>query len=104
MSNTIKQIGPAVIDTDRFQKWYQNDQLHRLDGPAILQADGAQEWWQNDQRHRLDRPAVIYPKGRQFWFIQGKNMTDEITSWMKKNDIIWPWDQSIQTQFLLAWG
>jgi hypothetical protein len=57
-----------MIRADGIRRWYQNDQLHRLDGPAVIRADGHQEWWQNDQLHRLDGPAVIGTDGYQAWY------------------------------------
>jgi hypothetical protein len=96
--------GPAVIYADGLQEWYVDGQLHRLDGPAVIYADGSQEWHVDGQLHRLDGPAVIHADGSQEWWLHGKNMTDEIKSWMRSLGVACPWDDDVAAQFLLAWG
>ena len=39
-----------------------------------------------NKRHRLDGPAFLCHSGG-LWFINGKNVTDKITTWAKDNDI-----------------
>jgi hypothetical protein len=60
-----------ITNSQGHRRWYQNDQLHRIDGPAIEYADGNKLWYQNDQRHRIDGPAVEYPDGDKYWYIRG---------------------------------
>ena len=36
-------------------------QLHRDDGPAIIDSDGVEYWFQNDKQHRVGGPAVVHP-------------------------------------------
>jgi hypothetical protein len=57
-----------ITNSQGHRRWYQNDQLHRIDGPAIEYADGNKLWYQNDQRHRIDGPAVEYAEGDKFWY------------------------------------
>jgi len=67
--------GPAMIYPNGTQKWWQDGKLHRTDGPANIGADGTQEWWQNGKRHRTDGPAEIIPYGpygQQVWWQNGK--------------------------------
>ena len=54
--------------------------------------------------HREDGPAIIYSNGTREWWLHGIDITVEVESWMKLLGISWPWDEEIQTQFLLAWG
>ena len=94
--------GPAVIWRNGRQEWWVNGLLHRTDGPAYNAPDGTQAWWLNGLRHRLDGPAVIWADGRQEWYINGKNITREVENWMEKQKVKWPFDDEIQTQFLLT--
>ena len=66
--------GPAAEYANGYKVWYQHDQLHRLDGPAIESANGDKRWYQDDRRHRLDGPAVEYANGTKFWFYRGKEI------------------------------
>lgn len=61
--------GPAEIDPNGAERWYQNGLPHRTDGPAVTRADGAQFWYLNGHLHRMDGPAVVYPNSQKFWFI-----------------------------------
>ena len=50
--------------------------------------DKIYEWWINDRFHRDDGPAYIDNINKlYYWFIKGKNKTDEITKWLKDNEI-----------------
>ena len=72
--------GPAVIYANGSQfwcQWCQNGLLHRLDGPAVICATGAQRWYQNGLLHRLDGPAVIGADGTLYWFLEGVEVTQE---------------------------
>lgn len=58
--------GPARIQIypngRRVETWYKNNQIHRLDGPAITDiyfGYYAERWYQNGQRHRIGKPAYI---------------------------------------------
>lgn len=53
----------------------QRGELHRLNGPAIIDVDGHQEWYENGVRHRLTGPAVIRPDGTELWCVNGRNLT-----------------------------
>jgi hypothetical protein len=102
-----KGITPQVgrhIYADGSQEWHVDGQLHRLDGPAVIHAHGSQRWHVDGQLHRLDGPAVIDADGSQEWWLHGKNMTDEIKSWMRSLGVACPWDDDVAAQFLLAWG
>ena len=53
-------------------RWYQNDQLHRLDGPAcIVYYENGNKWYEyyylNGKRHNENGPAQIfyYPNGNK---------------------------------------
>ena len=70
-----------TVDAEGTQRWYVNDQLHRLDGPAYISADGDQEWWVN-----------------------GQNITSQVNSWMQTQAVVWPWDDQTQMQFILTFG
>ncbi len=69
--------GPAWIEPDRTQRWYQHGDLHRDDGPAIVDANGRQYWYWHGKRHRDDGPAEIFPSGRQTWWWRGEHVTEQ---------------------------
>ena len=82
-----REDGPAVEHIDGQYGWYINGKLHREDGPAVYTAHGEKYWFQCGERHRLDGPASIFSNGTTVWYINGSNVTDEITQWAKDNDI-----------------
>ena len=96
--------GPALIGADGTQMWCVDGQLHRSDGPAVIGADGTQEWCVDGQLHRSDGPAVMRADGNRQWWLHGKNMTEEIESWMKSLGVSWPWDEEIQFRFRLTFS
>ena len=69
--------GPAVIDPDGTQRWYQHGKLHRDDGPAWIWPDGSQAWYQHGKWHRDDGPAVIRADGTQYWYQRHKLHRDD---------------------------
>ena len=87
MSESIKkktECGKGYI-------WYRNDKflgvVHREDGPAVEYHNGYKEWWVHGNKHRLNGPSIEIPNGKKFWFINNHNVTYEITTWAKENDI-----------------
>ncbi len=74
-------------DSDGTQRWWKDGKLHREDGPAYISSDGYQAWWKDGYLHREDGPAIIYPCGYQRWCKDGKDITDDITNWVKDRDI-----------------
>jgi len=50
---------------------------HKYGGPAAIDPDGYEAWYQDGFLHRLDGPAVIYLDGIQKWFLNGKQVTQE---------------------------
>jgi hypothetical protein len=120
---------PAVINTDGTLEWYKNDQRHRdSDKPARIDADGTLEWWKNGLRHRDgDKPAVIRADGSLVWWknslrhrttgpsiinsnnkheywINGKNITTEVKSWLKTRKYKHPFTPEQQVEFVLTFG
>ncbi len=69
--------GPAVIDENGTQRWYQHGKLHRNDGPAIIYANGSQAWYQYGKWHRDGGPAFIGSDGSQEWYQHGKLYRDD---------------------------
>ena len=49
-----------------------DDKLHRDGGPAIIQPDGTEEWYQHGRLHREDGPAFTDPNGNEFWYWKGR--------------------------------
>ena len=97
-----KENGPAIIYPDGSEYWCINGLYHRTDGPAIIdRSEDYQEWRVNHKRHRIDGPAII-TRGTYRWWINHKNITQEVENWMEKQNITWPWDDEIQTQFILT--
>ena len=83
--------------------WFVNGKYHREDGPAVInENDGYKAWYINNNLHRIDGPARIYPSGNKEWWINGKNITNEVENWIRTQNVIWPWDEEIQVNFVLA--
>lgn len=56
-------------------KYYQNEQLHRLDGPAVMWSNtGDQMWYAYGELHRIDGPAVILGEHCE-WHLYGRRVT-----------------------------
>ncbi len=75
--------GPAVIEKNGTEMWYQYNKLHRDDGPAIRKFDDAgtylkeEHWHKHGLVHRADGPAAIHyePDGSvktEFWYLDGQ--------------------------------
>ena len=79
----------CITDTDGTKRWFNEDGLyHRLDGSAIELLNGTKRWYLNGKVHRLDGPAIEPCDGEiYYWYINGKNVTDKITTWAKDNGI-----------------
>lgn len=69
--------GPAVIEPDESEYWFQNGQLHRVDGPSVIGPDGTKRWYQNGRFHRLDGPAIKNADGHEEWLVDGKLHRDD---------------------------
>ncbi len=76
--------GPAFIEPDGTQRWFQRGKLHREDGPAMVMPNGAQAWLQHGKLHRDDGPAEIWPGGTQYWYWHGRPHRDDGPA------MIWP--------------
>ena len=63
--------GPAIIDSDGVEYWFQNDKQHRVGGPAIVHPCGTEFWLQHALLHREDGPAVIWFSGSKEWYLYG---------------------------------
>ena len=58
-------------------------------------------WWKNDNRHRNDGPAYINEEYKIYaWSIKNKDITNEITKWVKDNEIDWR-NMSLVEQIML---
>ena len=95
---------PAVIHPNGHRTWWVNGQLYRTDVPAVIDAGGSQEWYRNGRLHRIDGPAVILSDGSEYWYINHQDITNEVKAWMETQDVVWPWDSSTQTLFILTFG
>ena len=58
LENFHRDDGPAIVEVNGQEEWYQNGKLHREDGPALKFDEDYQEWYQNDKLHREDGPAT----------------------------------------------
>lgn len=60
------------------ERWYTNDQLHRVGAPAAIhRAFGkitARNWYEHGESHRLDGPAVEWFGSNPYaqWYVRGK--------------------------------
>jgi hypothetical protein len=53
----------------------------------ILSQMESKSWYINDNLHREDGPAIIRQNGTKEWYLNGKNITKEITNWAKERNI-----------------
>jgi hypothetical protein len=101
-------MGVTVDDwfTKEIEEYKNEDgELHRIDGPARIINGGIKQWWINGKLHRLDGPAIIDDEsGRMEWYIDDINLTTEIIEWMREADITWPWNNNVQSFFILSWA
>ncbi len=81
--------GPALIEPDGTQYWYQHNKFHRDDGPAIIESDGTQHWYQYGEQHRDDGPAIVHTNGRQMWFRHGEVHRDDGPAIIDENGTQW---------------
>ena len=72
---THRTTGPAIIQPNGDEYWYQGGVLHRLDGPAVVRADGTRAWYQQGLLHRTDGAAVLRADGTRAWYVRGSFMT-----------------------------
>ena len=79
--------GPAFIEPDRRELWFQHGYLHREDGPASVYKDGDFKWARYGVTHREDGPAI--KSGNSYmWFIDGRRLTEEeFKLWQLTNKI-----------------
>lgn len=70
--------GGPIPERQNF-RWYQHNELHRLDGPAVLFANGQREWWREGILHRQDGPALYKEGEEQYgeWWIDGDHHRDD---------------------------
>lgn len=75
---------------------YYNDKnnLHREIGPAYIYEDKsgriAMSWYHDQLLHRYDGPAAIERDGEHGYWIHGKEVTEEVKTWMKKQGYDFP--------------
>ncbi len=81
--------GPAIIEVDGTQHWYQHGEIHRDDGPARVELNGSQKWLYRGQLHRDDGPAVISPDGYQAWYQNGECHRDDGPAVIKSDGTRW---------------
>jgi len=84
-----REDGPAVIHTNGYEEWYQNNKLHRLDGPALTYIDGTKEWHLNGFLHRLDGPAIERTDGRKEWWVNGELVGKSLEGFTAKDFERW---------------
>ena len=78
-----------------------NDKYHRDDGPAIIHPNGRQEYWLHGKPHRIDGPAYISVDGTPYWYVDGVDITDQVSAWVTEHNISWPFDDNTRTEFIL---
>jgi len=80
---------------DGTKRWYHMGRYHRDINPAVIDNNGSEWFFNNGLLHRKDGPAIIRrPKEKITsveWWLDGKNITEEMTQWMYDMDII-PWE------------
>ena len=71
--------GPAIVDYNGNQFWYQYGKRHRKDGPAVIWSNGTKHWYQYGKRHREDGPAIMEQDGSQEYYLNNHwlNITND---------------------------
>ena len=82
----------------------ENGEYHRLDGPAVIDPDGTQCWYQYGRKHRLDGPAYVGQGGFVRWYINHKEITIEVNQWFERNNLSYPFDNKTKLLFKLTFG
>jgi hypothetical protein len=119
---------PAIRHMDDTLQWYKNGEMHRdRDKPAIIYADGTLVWFKNGVQHRDgDKPAWIGHDNRLIWlkngkrhraagpafimdchqqyYLNGVDVTTDVTYWLKKKKYKYPFTQEQQVEFTLTFG
>ena len=120
---------PAVIVADSTLVWFKNGQIHRDgDKPAVIWADGTLVWFKNGQyhrdgdkpaqigmtgylgwyksglQHRVTGPAVIYSKKKREYWINGINITNEVTAWLETRKYKVPFTPEQQVEIALTFS
>jgi antitoxin component YwqK of YwqJK toxin-antitoxin module len=95
----------------RHERWYVNDELHRLDGPADIcyYEDGPiryEQWFVNGELHRLGGAAWTLYNGdgsimSEHWWVNDINI--DIIPWLKENNITAPFSEADLVAIKLRW-
>ena len=76
----------GVTSSKFFTKLDEDGNIHSDDGPAILD-DTKIEYYKHGKKHRLEGPAVYTARGGEIWYINGKEVTYQLSQWAKENNI-----------------
>ena len=71
--------GPAIVQPNGEEKWYQNGVLHRVGGPARYNTVGPKDelWVENGKIHREDGPAHVWGSHGKAYYYQGVCVIDD---------------------------
>ena len=71
---------PAIKSPDGVQMWYKNGLLHRDNDLPAITCWQYMQWYRNGLVHREKGPAMIKREGPEYWFINGKDITVQVTN------------------------
>ena len=95
---------PARIYANGGLKWLKNGVYHRGDMPVLIRADASLEWYKSGLPHRTTGPAAIYPNNKHQYWINGVDVTKEVTAWLKTRKYKYPFTPEQQVEFTLTFG
>ncbi len=96
---------PAMIWPSGRLEWWKNSKIHRDgDKPAVIDANGILLWCKNGFLHRTTGPAIILPINEHEYWINGVNITKEVTSWLKTRKYKAPFTPEQQVEFVLTFS
>lgn len=120
-----REGAPAAYHHNRLISWCEKGYTTRENAPAIIFADGKMKWMKNSEYHRNDGGPAVYgfdfymhfytigdvlyidtvtmEENKHFfqWFVNGKNITDDVFSWVKENDLVLPFTKQAKTMCFL---
>ena len=81
-----------IEKTEKYTRYYKNDEFHREDGPAIEWSNGYKEYYINGKRHREDGPAVEWVNGyKEYWYNGEKIEVNSTEEFIRMIDLIILW-------------
>jgi hypothetical protein len=71
-----KQMTNLIEQAVRYEVWYKDGNLHRVDGPAVEDADGTKRWFKGDKLHRVEVRRLNI-QGTKYWYKDGERHRED---------------------------